>query len=126
MLTDTEQLNATKLNEMKNALDSLRIVDVVRKPKGLAADLKVEKALLDDRESQLTMFRRGFIPQQGKDGSSEIYAANGELQVTLRDGVQYLIRFGNSAGESSEEKEGRRRRKTRQPTILSSWIDTCW
>ncbi len=106
VLTDTEQLNATKLNEMKNALDSLRIVDVVRKPKGLAADLKVEKALLDDRESQLTMFRRGFIPQQGKDGSSEIYAANGELQVTLRDGVQYLIRFGNSAGESSEEKEG--------------------
>lgn len=107
-LTPDEQLNATKLNEIRNGLDSLRIVDVRRKPKGLAANLKVENALLNDRESMIAMARKGFIPQKGQDGSTEIYAANGELIATLKDGVQYLVRFGNTTGESSETeaKEG--------------------
>lgn len=105
-LADNEQLNATKLNDMKNALDSLRIVDVIRKPKGLAADLKVENTLLDDRQSIMTMFKRGFLPQKSSDGGSEIFATNGELLATLKDGVQYLIRFGNTTGESSEAAEG--------------------
>lgn len=109
VLAANEQLNSTKLNEIKNALDSLRIVDVFRKPKGLASDFKVEKALLDDRESIISLFRRGFIPQKGADGGSEIYATSGELLATLKDGVQYLIRFGNTTGESSDEKSGEKK-----------------
>ena len=104
-LTAQEQVNGTKLNEMKNALDSLRIVDVLRKPKGLASDLKVEKGLLDDRESIVALLRRGFIPQKGADGNTEIFATSGELLVTLKDGVQYLVRFGNSTGASSDTEE---------------------
>ncbi len=61
-LSDDEQLNATKLNEMKNALDNLKIVDVVRKPTGLAADLKADKALLDDNAKILSLAKKGFIP----------------------------------------------------------------
>jgi hypothetical protein len=96
VIGENEQLNSTKLNEMKNALDSLKLVDVQRKPKGLASDLKVESSLLDDKESVVALVRKGFVPQKGKDGGSEIYASSGELLVGLRDGVQYLIRFGNS------------------------------
>lgn len=105
VLTADEKLNGTKLNEIKNALDSLRIVDVYRKPKGLATDFKVEKTLLDDRDSILALFRRGFIPQKGSDGNTEIFATSGELLVTLKDGVQYMIRFGNTTGESTDGKE---------------------
>ena len=35
-----EELNAAKLDELKTALDDLKIVDVNRKPAGLIADLK--------------------------------------------------------------------------------------
>ena len=35
-----EELNAAKLDELKTALDDLKIVDVSRKPAGLSADLK--------------------------------------------------------------------------------------
>ncbi|HUP80120.1 MAG TPA: DUF4340 domain-containing protein, partial [Pirellula sp.] len=39
-LTPDEQLNSTRLNEIKNTLDNLKIADVIKKPAGLAADLK--------------------------------------------------------------------------------------
>ena len=35
----------------------------------------------------------------------DIYSANGELLVTLEDGVQYKLRFGNIAGISPTESE---------------------
>ncbi|MFN5948618.1 MAG: DUF4340 domain-containing protein, partial [Pirellulaceae bacterium] len=60
IIGESEQLNSTKLNEMKNALDSLKLVDVQRKPKGLASDLKVESSLLDDKESVVALVRKGF------------------------------------------------------------------
>jgi hypothetical protein len=105
VIGENEQLNSTKLNEMKNALDSLKLVDVQRKPKGLASDLKVESSLLDDKESVVALVRKGFVPQKGKDGGSEIYASSGELLVGLRDGVQYLIRFGNSREAQASDQE---------------------
>ena len=39
-LTDQEELNKEKLNDLKTAVDELEIADVRRKPKGLGADLK--------------------------------------------------------------------------------------
>jgi len=39
-LADDEELNAKKLDELKTSLDDLKIVDVVKKPAGLSADLK--------------------------------------------------------------------------------------
>ncbi len=105
---DTEQLNTTKLNETKNALDSLRIANVKRKPNGLAANLKADKSLLADNESIISLFNRGFVPQKSTtDDSTEIFASSGELIVTLTDGVQYLLRFGNkdtSSGGTAETK----------------------
>ncbi|MEQ1824989.1 MAG: DUF4340 domain-containing protein [Pirellula sp.] len=95
-----EQLNSSKLNEMKSALDTLRISDVLKKPAGLAGDLKGDKALLSNQESLSSLQRRGFYPNPNpKEGESvDFYSKSGELQVTLKDGVQYLLRFGNAAG----------------------------
>jgi hypothetical protein len=102
-LAESEELNGTKLNDMKSALDNLRIVNVSRKPPGVAADLKAD-TLQEATLAALT--RRGFYASR-PDGSGayELFAMNGDLQVTLKDGVQYLLRFGNPAGASFESAD---------------------
>jgi len=99
-LTPDEQLNSTKLNEIKNTLDNLKIADVIKKPAGLAADLKGDSNLLKNPESLMSLQRRGFFPNPNQKGGDtiEFYSKSGELIVTLKDGVQYLLRFGGAAG----------------------------
>ncbi len=106
-----ETLNATKLNDMKNALDDLKIVDVVRKPAGISENLRADKDLVSDQEALESLARRGFYPLQTSDGGEyEMISANGELTVSLKNGVQYLLRFGNVSGltdeADQEAKEG--------------------
>lgn len=100
ILAPDEQLNATKLNEIKSTLDNLKIADVIKKPAGLAADLKGDSNLLKNSESLLSLQRRGFFPNPNQKGGDSIdfYSKSGELVVTLKDGVQYLLRFGGAAG----------------------------
>ena len=107
-LTGDEPLNKTKLNEMKNALDDLKIVGVFRKPEGVSETLKASKDLLSDQEAITSLAQRGFYPiDVGPDGQAEILSANGELSVSLDGGVKYLLRFGNIAGVSGgAESEG--------------------
>lgn len=95
---ENEQLNTTKLNDIKSALDNLKIADVTKKPAGLAADLKGDRSKLT-REVQESLARRGFFPNPNqKEGDVvDFFSKNGELIVTLKDGVQYLLRFGGSA-----------------------------
>jgi hypothetical protein len=95
---ENEQLNTTKLNDIKSALDNLKIADVTKKPAGLAADLKGDRSKLS-REVQESLARRGFFPNPNqKEGDVvDFFSKNGELIVTLKDGVQYLLRFGGSA-----------------------------
>lgn len=103
-----QQLNSTKLNDMKSALDSLKIANVLKKPAGLAANLKAESSLLNNTDSLRSLQRRGFFPNPSASGEGvDIFAMSGELQVSLKDGVQYLLRFGSSAGAdiSSVDKE---------------------
>jgi hypothetical protein len=99
VLKDDEQLNATRLNEIKSTLDRLILADVAKKPTGLAADLKGNRKQLGD-EALVSLSKRGFYPDpQQKEGDVvEFYAENGELIVSLRNGVQYVLRLGGSAG----------------------------
>ena len=94
-------VNDSRLNEVKNALDQLEIVDVDRKPAGLSADLKADKNILEDQSPDLlSLNERGFFPRESQ-GVTEILASSGELLVTLNDGVQYVLRFGNLTGDQS-------------------------
>lgn len=102
-LAEGEKLNSTRLNEIKNALDDLKIVDVAAKPKGMSENLKADKDLVSDNEAVRSLAVRGFFPIS----SGDVISANGEMSVTLNDGVQYVLRFGNVEGLSSEgEEEG--------------------
>jgi hypothetical protein len=100
-----KELDASKLNEMKNALDDLKIAGVRRKPEGLSSDLKANSNFMENKSALQSMYSRGFYPQPSKDGNAEVFAANGELLVTLREGVQYLLRFGEVEGVGKESTE---------------------
>ena len=98
-VSPTDTPNATKFNEMKNSLDDLKIVDVLRKPDGMSANLRADKELVSDQAAVESLSRRGFFPlQQTQGGEIDILSANGEMVVTLNDGVQYVLRFGEVSG----------------------------
>jgi Domain of unknown function (DUF4340) len=122
-----EQLNASKLNDMKSALDNLRIADVAKKPAGLAGDLKGNKTLLSNKESINSLQRRGFFPDPNqKDGDVvDFFSKSGELVVTLKDGVQYLLRFGGPAGAeitASDKKETNEEEKAEDIVSINRFL----
>ncbi len=106
---EDEKLDSTKLNNIKNALDDLKIVDVRRKPEGMSATLRANQDLLTDKEAVGSLAQRGFYPIQ-RGPEYQILSANGELTVGLKDGIQYVMRFGNISGltetEESDTKKG--------------------
>jgi hypothetical protein len=114
-LAADEELNTAKLDELKNALPELQIVDVVRKPEVFSADLKAK-----GDKSNLSKYRDilgeyGFHWANVGDGA-ELYSNNGEVRVLMKDGVEYILRFGDIAfdsagGQAKEAKEGQDAKK---------------
>ncbi len=100
-LLDYEELDATKLNDLKNALGDLEIVDVQAKPVGLGADLKLSEdaaQTLAQSEDADSLVSRGFYPVRLPGKSvPEILSANGEVHVWEDDAVEYILRFGSIA-----------------------------
>ena len=73
---------------------------MVRKPSGLSTDLKAEEKFTGDREAVTSLAQRGFFAfQQG-----DIVSSNGETVVGMKDGVEYLLRFGNGTTVAGEVK----------------------
>lgn len=118
-LLDSEELNSQKLNDLKTALDDLKIVGVVRKPAGLGGDLKAGNEFMEDNESLLSLMDRGFFPVAIAGGPRELRAANGEVQVTMKDGVKYVLRFGEIAGAQNGTEEG----KLNRYLFVSAMVD---
>jgi len=102
-----EELNGTKLNDLKNALADLKIADVRRKPSGLRADLKADAGFLNDQESVTSLVSRGFYPLSIGGSEPEILSANGDLSVYLKDGYEYVLRFGNVAGTEEDSDKSK-------------------
>ena len=99
-LTDDQELNATKLNDLKTALAGLKIIDVSRKPAQMSANLKAGKEYLDAAASQ-DLQRRGFTPVPAENNQFDIVSNDGEAVVSMKDGRQYVLRFGDVAGIDS-------------------------
>ncbi len=108
-LAEGEELQDQALNDLRNAVQDLEIVGVRRKPEGLASDLKADKSLMDNQESLNSLYAQGFFPQQSADGF-EIFSTGGETIIGTDDGVQYVLRFGESdaslGSDESESEEG--------------------
>ena len=103
-----EELNTEKLDAMKNALDDLEIVDVSRKPPGLSSDLKAETGFMKDQQAVQSLARNGFyVARVGN--RVELFSNEGEIRCLMKDGVEYVLRFGEIAGLGSstpDKKQG--------------------
>jgi hypothetical protein len=106
-LLPTEELNTQKLNDMKSALGSMQIVGVLRKPTGLGANLQAGTEFLNSEEAVTSLMNRGFYPVRVNDGEPEIRAANGEVLVGQKDGVEYVLRFGEIASVEQDSEDGK-------------------
>ncbi len=110
-MAEDEELDTKKLDDMKYNLDDLNIVDVRRKPPGLSADLRAAGTLMNDLQTLLSLQSKGFyLVESAVEGKVylNVLSNQGELGVAMKDGVQYVLRFGEFAGrtaESSEESE---------------------
>ena len=112
-LESGEELNTQTLNDVRYALDDLKIVDVVRKPAKLGADLRADKAMMNDIETVSDLLSRGFLPyvDPSNPEQTEILSENGEFICRMESGVEYILRFGKTVNtviseDSTENKEG--------------------
>jgi hypothetical protein len=106
-LAADEELNEESLNALKTALDDLKIVDVVRKPAGLSADLKAGDEFVKNEAAFVDLISKGFTAPNIGEGSQDIISSDGEVVVTTKNGAEYVLRFGNltnvASGENPED-----------------------
>ncbi|HHK43094.1 MAG TPA: DUF4340 domain-containing protein, partial [Planctomycetaceae bacterium] len=89
-LAETEELNSLKLDDIKRAVAQLELVGVRPLPEGLDADLREGREFQNNREYLQSLMRRGFFPRA--DGNQiGLVSENGEMVVSTRDGVQYVL-----------------------------------
>jgi len=106
-LKDNEEVDSTKLNDLRNALGDLQIIDVARKPAGLSADLKAAESFVNDVEAVSSLQQRGFLPLP----SGVILSTEGQTVIGMKDGVEYVLRFGagttvTEPGKAGSEEDG--------------------
>lgn len=91
-LAEGEELDNDKVNDLKNSLDQLKIVNVHRKPAGLGRDLRAESGPdVSDRQALSSLQNRGFA--LFPDGM--MLGTAGEVQVGNANGVRHILRFGS-------------------------------
>ena len=111
-LDDPEkEVDATKTNELVNALVDLKLTGVRPKPPGLNADLTIDRKIVKQK-AQLTllaneMSSKGFVPGPGKteDEPDRLYSKLGEVRLASNKGLAYTLRFGEVFNGSEAEIE---------------------
>lgn len=100
-LEEGEELDSAKLNELKTALDDLKIVDVRRKPAGLGRELRKDEGVQLDQQALASLAQHGFfLDRQGRLLSNE-----GEIICRLKNGVEYILRFGQIAADTGDTED---------------------
>jgi hypothetical protein len=119
-LAPDEELNTQKLDNMRTAVDDLKIVDVQPKPKGLSADLKATRDFSGDAAAKNSLASRGFIVAAATDeaGHEEmgLFSNQGEMNFVMKDGVKYTLRFGGLAatGNALSDKNSDKDKKDKK------------
>jgi hypothetical protein len=101
-----EELNEESLNGLKSALEDLKIVDVAHKPQGLSNDLKAGQDFMKNPTALKDLASKGFTPaRKSENGPREIVSSDGEVIATMKNGTQYVLRFGNLTNAGGQDKE---------------------
>jgi hypothetical protein len=97
-------LDGNRLSELANQLAGLQITDVKRKPQGLKADLMLDKEYLGNISNQISLRDHGFFVVPGGRGGYQIKAKGGEILISLRDGVELIVRCGDFARATADDQ----------------------
>lgn len=98
-LGENEELASTKLNDLRNAAGGSQDHRCCEKAGGPgAADLKADESFTGDPEALSSLKSRGFLPLK----SGDILSTDGETIIGMKDGVEYVLRFGTSTTVSGE------------------------
>ena len=101
-LLENEELDKKRLDEMKNAVAGLKIVDVAPKPELLREGLKEgQTELRNDQEGVQSLVRRGYFPAVSPDGQVDLVSSDGQVTILTKDAVKLTMRFGQVAGAGS-------------------------
>ena len=129
VLSEDQELDKDKLDEMKDAFDDLEIIDVEKKPDILASSLRKGSEFVDAnniqelQNSANSLIQKGFRPvnELGQDGKPlsypngkpklKVVSQKGEVIVGMKDGVEYVLRFGETyrGPEDDENSSGNSR-----------------
>ena len=129
VLSEDEELDKDKLDDMKDAFDDLEIIDVEKKPDILASSLRKGSEFVDAnniqelQNSANSLIQKGFRPvnELGQDGKPlsypngkpklKVVSQKGEVIVGMKDGVEYVLRFGETyrGPEDDENSSGNSR-----------------
>jgi hypothetical protein len=72
----------------------------------LSADLKAAAQFAGKEEAYFSLRDKGFFAAQlEENGPLELFSNEGEIQIVMKDGVQYVLRFGGIAGTSPTKKD---------------------
>jgi hypothetical protein len=113
-LLDNEELDKDVLDELKDALDDLEIIDVERKPDILVKNLEQGSEFfsnLRDANNQAvvqSLQQKGFYTIAAKDAAGQtvpkVVSNKGEVLVGMESGVEYVLRFGEIYRGPEEEE----------------------
>ena len=98
-----QELNGDKLDALRTALEDLKIVGVKRKPAGLSSDLKTAKHFWDNVDGMRSLAAHGFHGAM-VGNRVEVFCNSGELRVLMKDGLEYVLRFGEVAGTGEKDE----------------------
>jgi uncharacterized membrane protein len=120
---DNEELNSESLEDMLKAINELKIVNVSKKPEKLAEALRNNESF-DKIKADKSLFNAGFylapVPAKGgKAGGVKLLASQGDIQIRMKDGICYNLRFGELTGtqtatnsnKNSEKKDENDKKK---------------
>ena len=106
-LAPEETLNESKLEEMRQAFDDLKIIDVLRKPESIASAQRASEVFVTSNDDIKVLYNVGLISdlRQTVDGQMaiRIYARQGEAFIEVKDGIVYHLMFGNLTGTNIAE-----------------------
>jgi hypothetical protein len=107
-LAADEEPNAKKLDDLKSALSDLKIVDVAKKPAVLSGGLRTKGNLQLDQAAADSLAARGFYLVPMEDKGYDLISTEGEIHVGMKDGVQYVLRFGKIASAGTPKKDAKK------------------
>ena len=97
-----QEVDPARMNELLTALDDLTIVDVRKKPAGLSQSLgKMAGNLTISQADGLSLQSKGYY----FSSNGQLLSNEGELNCETRDGVKYILRFGEVVFDSAVEVE---------------------